>query len=100
MRRPKISVERHWLIRSLIKNMGCVFARSGVKEESGSMTRMWKGPEYETVGLFGANIESADLDVINEINYIADIMGMDTISLGGTIAFAMELKERGIATLA
>ena len=25
-----------------------------------------KGPEYETVGLFGANIESADLDVINE----------------------------------
>lgn len=53
-----------------------------------------KGPEYETVGLFGANIESADLDAINEINY-RRLMGMDTISLGGTIAFAMELKERG-----
>lgn len=35
--------------------------------------------------------------MIDEINYQADILGMDTISLGGTIAFAMELKERGMA---
>ncbi|MBP8640993.1 MAG: aldehyde ferredoxin oxidoreductase family protein [Oscillospiraceae bacterium] len=56
-----------------------------------------KGPEYETVGLFGSNILNDDLDWINIINYEADILGMDAISLGGTIAFAMELQEKGMA---
>ena len=35
--------------------------------------------------------------MILKINYMADDLGMDTISLASTIAFAMELKERGIA---
>jgi aldehyde:ferredoxin oxidoreductase len=56
-----------------------------------------KGPEYETLGLFGPNIEASDLDAILRINYVCDSLGMDTISAAGTIAFAMELKERGIA---
>lgn len=56
-----------------------------------------KGPEYETVGLFGSNILNDDLDWINIVNYQADILGMDAISLGGTIAFAMELQEKGMA---
>ena len=56
-----------------------------------------KGPEYETVGLFGSNILNDDLDWINIVNYEADILGMDAISLGGTIAFAMELQEKGMA---
>ena len=54
-----------------------------------------KGPEYETVGLFGSNIDNNDLDWINTVNYEVDIYGMDAISLGGTIAFAMELQEKG-----
>lgn len=81
----------------LIRNMGCVSCPIRCERRVKVYDKDVKGPEYETVGLFGANVESADLDIINEINYIADIMGMDTISLGGTIAFAMELKERGIA---
>lgn len=81
----------------LIRNMGCVSCPIRCERRVKVYDKDVKGPEYETVGLFGANVESADLDLINEINYIADIMGMDTISLGGTIAFAMELKERGIA---
>ncbi|MEG0379503.1 MAG: aldehyde ferredoxin oxidoreductase C-terminal domain-containing protein, partial [Eubacterium sp.] len=56
-----------------------------------------KGPEFETLGLFGSNIENNDLELINEINYVADILGMDTISLAGTMAFAMELYEKGKA---
>ena len=48
------------------------------------------------MGLLGANIENSDLSLINEINYKADILGVDTISLGGTLAFAMELQERGV----
>lgn len=56
-----------------------------------------KGPEYETLGLFGPDIDAHDMDVILKLNYLCDIYGMDTISLAGTIAFAMELNERGMA---
>ena len=55
-----------------------------------------KGPEFETVGMFGPNIENPDLPLIFEWNYLADQLGMDTISLGSTLATAMELKERGL----
>ncbi|MHC4829136.1 MAG: aldehyde ferredoxin oxidoreductase family protein [Planctomycetota bacterium] len=55
-----------------------------------------KGPEYETLALLGSNLEIADLEKIQEWNYLADDLGMDTISLGASIGFAMELAERGI----
>jgi len=55
-----------------------------------------KGPEFETLGLLGPNIENADLAKICEWNYKADLMGIDTISLGNTLGFAMELTEKGL----
>jgi aldehyde:ferredoxin oxidoreductase len=56
-----------------------------------------KGPEYETLGFFGPNIEAADLDAVVRLNYICDVLGMDTISAASSIAFAMELDEKGMA---
>lgn len=53
-----------------------------------------KGPEYETLGFFGPNILSSDLDEVLKLNYICDLLGMDTISAAATMAFAMELKEQ------
>ena len=55
-----------------------------------------KGPEYETVALLGTNLEIPDLKKVAEWNYLADDLGMDTISLGATLSFAMELQERGM----
>ena len=55
-----------------------------------------KGPEYETLALMGTNLEIGDLKHVEEWNYLADDMGMDTISLGATLSFAMELGERGM----
>ena len=55
-----------------------------------------KGPEYETLALLGSNLEIGNLTHINEWNYLADDLGMDTISLGASLSFAMELQERGI----
>ncbi len=55
-----------------------------------------KGPEYETLALLGSNLEISDLKHINVWNYLADDLGMDTISLGASLSFAMELGERGI----
>lgn len=55
-----------------------------------------KGPEYETVALLGTNLEILDLKKIEEWNYLADDLGMDTISLGAALSFTMELQERGM----
>jgi aldehyde:ferredoxin oxidoreductase len=55
-----------------------------------------KGPEYETVALLGSNLEIPDLKRVSEWNYLADDLGMDTISLGATLGFAMELQEHGL----
>ena len=55
-----------------------------------------KGPEYETAALLGTNLDIPDLKWVNEWNHLADDLGMDSISLGATLGFAMELKERGM----
>lgn len=81
----------------LTRNSGCVSCPIRCERRVKVGGKEVKGPEYETVGLFGANIENNDLEWINEINYQADVLGMDTISLAGTIAFAMELQEKGMA---
>jgi aldehyde:ferredoxin oxidoreductase len=57
-------------------------------------SREIKGPEYETAGFFGPNMDASDLSAIIDLNYICDLLGMDTISAAASIAFAMELSER------
>ena len=53
-------------------------------------------PEYETIGLLGTNIGVFDPDQITEWNDICGKLGMDTISVGATIGWAMEASEKGI----
>jgi aldehyde:ferredoxin oxidoreductase len=55
-----------------------------------------KVPEYETTGLLGTNLAIFDPVVIAEWNEICTEMGMDTISAGGTLAWAMEAEEKKI----
>jgi aldehyde:ferredoxin oxidoreductase len=55
-----------------------------------------KGPEYETLALLGSNLEIGDIKKVAEWNYHADDLGMDTISLGASLSFAMELREKGM----
>ncbi|MEW8977929.1 MAG: aldehyde ferredoxin oxidoreductase family protein [Symbiobacterium sp.] len=62
----------------------------------GRKGRRVKGPELETLVLLGPNLENADLSAIIRWNYLLDELGMDSISTGGTIAFAMELNEKGL----
>ncbi len=82
---------------NMIRNGSCISCPIRCERRVKVNDKEVKGPEYETVSLFGSNIEVSDLDFVNRVNYYADIYGMDTISLAGTIAFAMELKEKGMA---
>jgi aldehyde:ferredoxin oxidoreductase len=55
-----------------------------------------RGPEYETIGLFGANLGIASLASIFTCNRLCDELGLDTISAGVVLGTAMELAERGL----
>jgi len=59
-----------------------------------------EGPEYETIGMMGANLGIGDIQAIAEANRLVDDMGIDSISTGGCIAWAMECYEKGILTKA
>lgn len=69
-----------------------------------AMEKPWKvnsvygGPEYETLGAFGSNCGIDNLEAIMKAHEICNRYGMDTLSAGGSIAFAMECFEKGILT--
>ncbi|HSW58382.1 MAG TPA: aldehyde ferredoxin oxidoreductase family protein [Dehalococcoidales bacterium] len=52
--------------------------------------------EYETMAAFGSNCANTNLESLNMANYICNSYGMDTISAGSIIAFAMECYENGL----
>lgn len=82
--------------KHLVRNSGCVSCPIRCERRVMLDDKEIKGPEFETIGLLGSNIENSDLGLINEWNYHLDLLGMDSISTGGVLAFAMELQERGI----
>jgi aldehyde:ferredoxin oxidoreductase len=57
-----------------------------------------EGPEYETIGMMGSNLGIGDIQAVAEANRLADDLGIDSISAGGCIGWAMECYEKGIFT--
>ena len=57
------------------------------------------GPEYETIGLLGSNCGIGDIRAVAQANYLCNEYGMDTISTGNVIAFAIECYQRGLITV-
>jgi aldehyde:ferredoxin oxidoreductase len=59
---------------------------------------VYGGAEYETLVSFGSNLLIDDLEAICKAHEICNRYGMDTISAGATIAFAMECFENGLVS--
>jgi len=57
-----------------------------------------EGPEYATVWCFGSDCGVDNLDAVTKANYYCNELGLDTISMGATIACAMDMYEAGILT--
>ncbi|MBW2217418.1 MAG: aldehyde ferredoxin oxidoreductase, partial [Deltaproteobacteria bacterium] len=70
----------------LVENKKGPFALDGIQE----------GPEYETLAAFGSLCMNDNLEAIAKANEICNRLGMDTISTGGVVAFAMECVEKGV----
>jgi aldehyde:ferredoxin oxidoreductase len=88
--------EKYW-----DRNTACY----GCPVACGKMVRVRKGeyaaeivkmPEYETLYAFGSMMDNRDLDTIIEANHLCSLMGIDTISMGVTLAFVAECLDKGI----
>ncbi|MDQ7793470.1 MAG: aldehyde ferredoxin oxidoreductase family protein [bacterium] len=57
-----------------------------------------EGPEYETVAMIGGDCCLDSIEAVAHVNAVMDDLGLDTISGGNVIAFALECAEKGIIT--
>ena len=75
----------------------CPIACGGhMKVKSGPYAGEGHKPEYETLGVFGTLCLNDSLESIIKLNDICNRAGLDTISAGATVAFAIECYENGI----
>ena len=79
-----------------VKNHGC----PGCPIQCGRMGKFNNkelvSPEYETIAMMGSNLMLGDLNEIAQWNDMLNRLGLDSISTGGAIGFAMELTEKGM----
>ena len=82
--------------KHLVKNKGCTACPTQCGRVVKHKGREVKGPELETLALLGSNLLNDDLQGIIRVNYLCDEYGMDTMSFGNVLGFAMELNEKGL----
>jgi len=82
--------DRHGMKHSTCRPCSILCGHKG--EFSGAMKAV---PEYETTTLMGSNLDIYDPEIIAEWNEICSLEGMDTISAGNVIGWAMEATDRG-----
>ncbi len=64
--------------------------------KAGSYASKGEGPEYESLGALGSMCGIDNLEAITFAHFLCNEYGLDVISTGNTIAFAMECYEKGI----
>ena len=102
---PDVSgLNKDKVIANLDKRIGCWRCPAACKGSLKAGTGEYKYPagnhrlEYETIGAFGANCGNTNVESINMASHLCNAYGMDTISAGTIVAFAMECYENGIIT--
>ena len=78
--------------------LGCPIGCGRVIKQFRNDIREVDGPEYETAAAFGPLCMNFDLDSIVYANHLCNAHGMDTISAGVCVAYAMHLFEKGVLT--
>ncbi|WP_155475516.1 aldehyde ferredoxin oxidoreductase family protein [Heliobacterium mobile] len=84
----------------LVRNKGCFGCSIGcarvTRISDGPYQGFGEGPEYEAGWSYGANCGIHDLAAITKANFICNELGLDPITMGATIACAMEMIKKGI----
>ncbi|MFX1591765.1 MAG: aldehyde ferredoxin oxidoreductase family protein [Promethearchaeota archaeon] len=77
----------------------CPIACGRIAEiKEGKYKSSGEGPEYESLGALGTMCGVDNLEAITMAHFLCNEYGLDVISAGGSIAFAMECYEKGILT--
>src|SRR5713101_5484372 len=76
-----------------------VRCKKRVKNEAMGVLPKFGGPEYETIGSIGTNLTIGDLPMVMLMNQRLNQVGIDTVTFGGTLAWAMECFDRGLLTV-
>ncbi len=69
-----------------------------VREGPYQVDPLYGGPEYETLAALGSYCGVGDLEAVAYANQLCNQYGMDTISCGATIAWAMDCFQQGLLT--
>jgi aldehyde:ferredoxin oxidoreductase len=77
-----------------------VRCKKRVKNDAMGVLPKFGGPEYETIGSVGTNLTVGDLPIVMLMNQRLNQVGIDTVTFGGTMAWAMECFDRGLLTAA
>ncbi|RLF54606.1 MAG: aldehyde:ferredoxin oxidoreductase [Thermoplasmata archaeon] len=93
----------YWAPRYSVKNKACPqcvkpCGKLFVIEKGKYRGTKLDGVEYETLFSLGGNCGNPDIESVAKANELCDLYGIDTISTGGCIGFAMDLYENGILT--
>lgn len=87
----------------LVRNKACFACPIGcgrvIKIPDGKYKGIVSGPEYEAAWSYGASCGVSDINAIDKANHVCNLLGLDPITMGATIACAMELYEIGALTL-
>lgn len=88
--------------KHLLRNKGCFGCSIGcgrlVEIQSGEFKSKGEGPEYEAGWSFGSDCGINDIGAACKANFLCNQYGIDPITMGATIACAMELFELGTIT--
>ena len=96
-------VPQHWASIYGVRSKACY----GCMRPCGKLLRVEEGPyegtvvdgvEYETIYSLGGEICNPDPELLAHLNELCDVYGLDTISAGVVIGWAMEAAERGLLT--
>ncbi|MEE4165096.1 MAG: aldehyde ferredoxin oxidoreductase C-terminal domain-containing protein, partial [Desulfocapsaceae bacterium] len=81
-----------------VKNKGCYNCNINCSRYYVTPEVESEGPEYETLCSFSSRIGSDNLEFALKMNHYLNRMGLDSLSTGETIGWAMECVEKGIFT--
>ncbi|MGB9920215.1 MAG: aldehyde ferredoxin oxidoreductase family protein [Moorellales bacterium] len=102
---PDVSGLKGERFASMVKNrVSCWHCPVGCKATVKAGTEEYlypegvRRPEYETQAAFGAMCLNTNAQAIVMANHLCNGLGLDTISAGTTVAFAMECYEHGLIT--
>jgi len=88
---------RETILKKRYACLGCpVGCGREVVIESGPFKMEGPGPEYETLAAFGSLCDNDNLESICAANDLCNRYGLDTISVGSAVAWAIEAYEKGI----